>query len=239
MSESKSEPPGTPAPAWIALVQPFAYLAAILLGLTFMQYVLKIDLRKISFNAFGVTAELVNSLEEKQEAAGSAAGKKLDDLNGRIALLESRFPATGTVAGSLSSPDKQVAPVVDAAALRTATDLAPLFQKLPNRRSPLFDREGYIFLGNAKEGAIEGSNLRISGGQISRAADLRVGSTYTTSANLTLRGAFPGDSKDYFLGVPSLGVVTSGLSVILLESVREAKRSQDLTQLWVKVRVAE
>lgn len=242
MSETK--PAATPP--WLQLAQPFASLAAVVLGLLFLKLVFNIEIKKINLDFGTVSAEVTQTLATTQDnvsSAGKAAGQKLDELARRIALLEARLAATSEPATTMAVPAQPApskVPDVDSNVLRTATDLAPLFQKQANRRSPLFDREGFIFIGNAKDGAIDASNLRAGSDTVRRLADLKPGSPYTTSAHLTLRGSFPGDNKDdYYLGIPSLGVVTSGLSVILLEPPREAVRPSGLVQLWARVRVAE
>ncbi len=236
-----SKPPASVA--WLPLVQPFATLLAAVAGILFITIYLELDLKTFSLNIGGINAEMVKRIDVTQDKVDDSArviGNELAELAEKVRVLEARL-STDTVRplGVNPVPSQPPVPDADTGTQRSASELAPLFQKLPNRASPLFNKEGYIFIGNAMGDSVEEPNLRDKDGFVRRLSDLKVGSRYTTGAHLSLRSAYPGDNPAYYSGVPMLGVVTNGLSVVLIEAPKQAVRPSRLVQLWAKVRVAE
>lgn len=235
-------PRPTLAQLLLPLAQPFATLVAVGLGVLLLTQYFGLDLKKLSLSGPGFNAELAQRIEatqDKVDKSSSTAGTELNDLTERVRQLEARLKAAEPAPSAVQPPSPPTVPDAGTSTQRTAAELAPLFQKLPNRVSPLYNREGYIFLGNLASGAIDDPNLRGNGELVRRLADFRVGTAYTAAAHLSLRGGYPGDNPSYYVGVPSLGVVTNGLSVVLLEPPKQAVRPSGLVQIWAKVRVAE
>lgn len=162
---------------------------------------------------------------------------QLEDLRTQLDEMQARLaPPPPSISDSIERKRFESSQVVSDQTAMIATPV------LGAGKTLLKGQAGFIWIGNLESPAgkqiLNPKLAQVEGSPTTDRASVQQGALFRVTGNMVLRSAEPKNDRDYYRGIPSLGVIPRGTQVVAAGAPIAIDREW-ATQLWLRVQVVQ